>query len=229
MEGQFEGPVPPKILDLEGLDAIGFHEISPFLANAPCAGMVGGSAGVPGRKGLARIQPDETRSGRQQERISPGGLAAHGKARTLSFRCPRAIGQRSGQEGANPSPTSDPTPIAISTRLTLRPRLTPTASHHLTLSTRLALRPFPHPLTHSSSVTIATLRPPPSPSPHDPPLPPLHSPTPFALSTSQTRSGRIGISICVTPKCANASTTAFAMAGGAPTVADSPTPFAPSG
>ena len=35
--------------------------------------------------------------------------------------------------------------------------------------------------------------------------------------------------MCVTPRCRSASTTAFAIAGGAPTVADSPTPFAPSG
>ena len=35
--------------------------------------------------------------------------------------------------------------------------------------------------------------------------------------------------MCVTPRCASASTTAFAIAGGAPTVADSPTPFAPNG
>ena len=58
---------------------------------------------------------------------------------------------------------------------------------------------------------------------------PPHPATPFSRNTSHTRSGRIGISICVTPKCASASTTAFAMAGGAPTVADSPTPFAPNG
>ena len=32
-----------------------------------------------------------------------------------------------------------------------------------------------------------------------------------------------------TPRCHSASTTAFAIAGGAPTVADSPTPFAPIG
>ena len=58
---------------------------------------------------------------------------------------------------------------------------------------------------------------------------PPHSATPFSLRISQTRSGRIGISTCVTPRCASASTTALAIAGGAPTVADSPTPFAPSG
>ncbi len=58
---------------------------------------------------------------------------------------------------------------------------------------------------------------------------PPYSATPFSLSISHTRSGLIGISTCVTPRCASASTTAFAIAGGAPTVADSPTPFAPSG
>ena len=61
------------------------------------------------------------------------------------------------------------------------------------------------------------------------PLHPSHPATPSRRNTSHTRSGRIGISICVTPKCASASTTAFAIAGGAPTVADSPTPFAPNG
>ena len=35
--------------------------------------------------------------------------------------------------------------------------------------------------------------------------------------------------MCRTPRCDSASTTALAIAGGAPTVADSPTPFAPSG
>ena len=104
-----------------------------------------------------------------------------------------------------------------------------------------------HPLTHSGPFTIATLRPPPHPAtpsdhltlsthptlrpsphpPHGPPSSPPHSPPPFALRTSQTRSGRIGISICVTPRCASASTTAFAIAGGAPTVADSPHPLRP--
>ena len=64
---------------------------------------------------------------------------------------------------------------------------------------------------------------------HPPTPPPPYSPTPFSRRISHTRSGRIGISICVTPRCASASTTAFAIAGGAPTVADSPTPFAPSG
>ena len=56
-----------------------------------------------------------------------------------------------------------------------------------------------------------------------------YSATPYSLSTSHTLSGVIGMSRCVTPRCASASTTAFAIAGGAPTVADSPTPFAPSG
>jgi hypothetical protein len=53
--------------------------------------------------------------------------------------------------------------------------------------------------------------------------------TPFFFSTCHTFSGVIGMSMCVTPRCRNASTTALAIAGGAPTVADSPTPFAPNG
>ena len=57
----------------------------------------------------------------------------------------------------------------------------------------------------------------------------VYSATPFSFRISHTRSGRIGISTCVTPRWDSASTTAFAIAGGAPTVADSPTPFAPSG
>ena len=60
-------------------------------------------------------------------------------------------------------------------------------------------------------------------------LPPYSATTPFSLRISHTRSGLIGISTCVTPRWDSASTTAFAIAGGAPTVADSPTPFAPSG
>ena len=39
----------------------------------------------------------------------------------------------------------------------------------------------------------------------------------------------MGISILRTPRCHRASTTALAMAAGAPTVADSPTPLAPMG
>ena len=57
----------------------------------------------------------------------------------------------------------------------------------------------------------------------------LYSATPFAFNTCHTFSGVIGISMCVTPRCRSASTTALTIAGGAPTVADSPTPFAPSG
>src|SRR5215470_14790945 len=56
-----------------------------------------------------------------------------------------------------------------------------------------------------------------------------YSATPFALRMFQTFSGVIGISMWVTPRWARASTTALAIAGGAPTVADSPTPLAPSG
>ena len=46
---------------------------------------------------------------------------------------------------------------------------------------------------------------------------------------SHTRDGVNGMSACRTPNGANASTTAFTTAGGDPTVADSPTPFAPIG
>src|SRR5581483_7818434 len=53
--------------------------------------------------------------------------------------------------------------------------------------------------------------------------------TPFSFRIAQTFGGVIGISIFVTPRWERASTTAFAIAGGAPTVADSPTPFAPNG
>src|SRR6185295_5057232 len=56
-----------------------------------------------------------------------------------------------------------------------------------------------------------------------------HSARPFSLSNRQTFSGVTGMSTCRTPTCASASTTAFTIAGGAPTVADSPTPLAPKG
>src|SRR6185295_154153 len=56
-----------------------------------------------------------------------------------------------------------------------------------------------------------------------------YSATPFSFKMFHTRSGVIGMSMWRTPKCDSASTTAFTMAGGAPTVADSPTPFAPKG
>ena len=46
---------------------------------------------------------------------------------------------------------------------------------------------------------------------------------------AQTRAGVQGMSICVTPNGARASTTALTIAGGEPTVADSPMPFAPIG
>src|ERR1051325_546939 len=46
---------------------------------------------------------------------------------------------------------------------------------------------------------------------------------------AQTFSGLIGISRCVTPYGDNASTTAFTIAGVAPIVPASPTPFTPSG
>ena len=56
-----------------------------------------------------------------------------------------------------------------------------------------------------------------------------YSATPFSLRIVHTFSGVIGMSMWRTPRCASASTTALAIAGGAPTVADSPTPFAPNG
>src|SRR5205823_1230921 len=56
-----------------------------------------------------------------------------------------------------------------------------------------------------------------------------HSATPFSFRMRHTFSGVMGMSKCFTPRCASASTTALAMAGGAPTVADSPTPLAPNG
>ena len=52
---------------------------------------------------------------------------------------------------------------------------------------------------------------------------------PFSCRIAQTFCGVIGMSMLRTPRCHRASTTAFAMAGGAPTVADSPTPLAPIG
>jgi len=53
--------------------------------------------------------------------------------------------------------------------------------------------------------------------------------TPFSRRMRQTFCGVIGMSMFRTPRCHRASTTALAIAGGAPTVADSPTPFAPIG
>ena len=52
---------------------------------------------------------------------------------------------------------------------------------------------------------------------------------PFSCRIAQTFWGVIGMSMLRTPRCHRASTTALAMAGGAPTVADSPTPLAPIG
>ncbi len=46
---------------------------------------------------------------------------------------------------------------------------------------------------------------------------------------AHTRSGVHGMSMCVTPRCDTASTTAFWIAGVEPMVPDSPMPFAPSG
>src|SRR5262249_58663249 len=58
---------------------------------------------------------------------------------------------------------------------------------------------------------------------------PDYSATPLSFRIRQTFSGVTGMSMCFTPRCESASTTAFTMAAGAPTVADSPTPFAPNG
>ena len=52
---------------------------------------------------------------------------------------------------------------------------------------------------------------------------------PFSWRIAHTFCGVIGMSMLRTPRCHRASTTALAMAGGAPTVADSPTPLAPIG
>ena len=46
--------------------------------------------------------------------------------------------------------------------------------------------------------------------------PPYSATTPFSRRISHTRSGRIGISTCVTPRWDSASTTALAIAGGGP-------------
>src|SRR3954471_11231943 len=56
-----------------------------------------------------------------------------------------------------------------------------------------------------------------------------YSAAPFCFRICQTFSGVIGMSMWRTPRCESASTTALAIAGGAPTVADSPTPLAPNG
>ena len=56
-----------------------------------------------------------------------------------------------------------------------------------------------------------------------------YSVTPCSRRSFQTFGGVIGMSMWRTPRCQSASTTALAMAGGAPTVGDSPTPLAPSG
>src|SRR6185295_2438092 len=56
-----------------------------------------------------------------------------------------------------------------------------------------------------------------------------HSASPTSFSAAQTLSEVTGISRFRTPAWARASTTAFTKAAGEPTVADSPTPFAPIG
>src|SRR5579859_6435990 len=57
----------------------------------------------------------------------------------------------------------------------------------------------------------------------------VHKATPLSWRMRHSRGGVMGISTCVTPRWESASTTALTMAGGAPTVADSPTPLAPKG
>src|SRR5262249_47925773 len=52
---------------------------------------------------------------------------------------------------------------------------------------------------------------------------------PFSWSICHTFQGVIGMSMCLTPRCDNASTTALTNAAGDPTFGDSPTPFAPIG
>src|SRR5207247_8889969 len=56
-----------------------------------------------------------------------------------------------------------------------------------------------------------------------------HSARPASTSACQTLSEVTGMSMLRTPAWASASTTALTYAAGEPTVADSPTPFAPSG
>ncbi len=58
---------------------------------------------------------------------------------------------------------------------------------------------------------------------------PTHPVTPASFKIAHTFGGVMGISMCRTPRWESASTTALTMAGGAPTVADSPPPLAPSG
>ncbi len=56
-----------------------------------------------------------------------------------------------------------------------------------------------------------------------------HSASPASASACQTLSDVSGMSMFRTPACQSASMTAFTYAAGDPTVADSPTPFAPIG
>src|SRR4051794_19296735 len=58
----------------------------------------------------------------------------------------------------------------------------------------------------------------------------LHFPPSCALRIArQTRSDVVGISMCRTPRCETASTTAFCTAGVAPIVPASPIPLTPNG
>jgi hypothetical protein len=59
------------------------------------------------------------------------------------------------------------------------------------------------------------------------PSPPLGAS--FFLKSFHTFGGAIGMSICLISRCQSTSTTTLTMAAGAPTVPESPTPFAPSG
>src|SRR5207237_679920 len=57
----------------------------------------------------------------------------------------------------------------------------------------------------------------------------FHSASPASASACHTLSGVRGMSMLRIPACWSASTTALTYAAGEPTVADSPTPLAPSG
>src|SRR5262249_3071753 len=56
-----------------------------------------------------------------------------------------------------------------------------------------------------------------------------YSATPFSLRICHTFQGAMGMSMCRTPRCDRASTTALTNAAGEPTFGDSPTPLAPIG
>src|SRR6516225_10969498 len=56
-----------------------------------------------------------------------------------------------------------------------------------------------------------------------------YSATPLSFKICHTFQGAMGMSMCLTPKCDRASTTALTNAAGEPTLGDSPTPLAPMG